>query len=304
MTGAFYIDGIDIYTRYGVVIIEGGYNDLLCFPALKAPEYNDWPEEDGIEVDLDAPMLEAKEITVSFACNGINTSDFIYIVSQPGYHTLRIAELEKEFRLRLLTQTALKDYSRAATFSLKFADDYPGRSESYPPPEGSGLSLPVSEYEIDDVPFSKYGIEVIGGWDDLQKSPTVKQNLTRSFTTSDGQLYDADHVVFCSKETTLNCSLSAVSMSEFWKCYTAFFNDLIQPGERRLYWDYTGEEYPCYYKKSSGFNVASFCDPVVMEFNLTLVFTVFRIGETEYLLSTETGELLETEDGEYLIDMK
>ena len=93
-------------------------------------------------------------------------------------------------------------------------------------------------------------------------------------------------------------------MSEFWKCYTAFFNDLIQPGERRLYWDYTGEEYPCYYKKSSGFNVASFCDPVVMEFNLTLVFTVFRIGETEYLLSTETGELLETEDGEYLIDMK
>lgn len=303
MTGAFYIDDIDIYTQYGVVITSGGYNDLLCFPALKEPEVNDWPEEDGIEVDLDAPTLEAKEVTISFASNYPDTGDFINMISQPGYHTLRIAELAQEWRLRMLTQTACKDYSRAVTFSLKFADDFPGRSDNYAPASGCGLSLPASEYEIDNVPFSRYGIEVIGGWNDLLKSPTVKQNLTRSFATSDGQVYDVDHVVFNSKETTLKCSLSAVSTARFWECYTAFFNDLIQPGERLLYWDYIGEEYPCYYKKSSGFKVVSL-DPVVIEFNLTLVFTVFRIGETEYLLATEAGELLETEDGEYLIDMK
>lgn len=303
MTGAFYIDDIDIYTQYGVVITSGGYNDLLCFPALKEPEVNDWPEEDGIEVDLDAPTLEAKEVTISFASNYPDIGDFINMISQPGYHTLRITELAQEWRLRLLTQTACKDYSQAVTFSLKFADDFPGRSDNYAPASGSGLSLPASEYEIDNVPFSRYGIEVIGGWNDLLKSPTVKQNLTRSFATSDSQLYDADHVVFNSKETTLKCSLSAVSTAKFRECYTAFFNDLIQPGERLLYWDYVGEEYPCYYKKSSGFKVVSL-DPVVIEFNLTLVFTVFRIGETEYLLATEAGELLETEDGEYLIDMK
>lgn len=304
MTGAFYIDGIDIYARYGVVITDGGYNDLLCFPALKEPDANDWPEEDGVEVDLEAPTLEAKEVTISFACNYPDAGDFIFMISQPGYHTLRITELTREWRLRLLTQTACKDYSRAVTFSLKFADDFPGRSENYASASGGGLMLPVSEYEIDSVPLSQYGIEVIGGWDDLLKSPTVKQNLTRSFATSDGQLYDADHVVFNSKETTLKCSLSAVSTEKLWECYTAFFNDLIQPGERQLYWDYVGEEYPCYYKKSSGFKVVSLRDPVVLEFNLTLVFTVFRIGETEYLLATEDGELIETEDSEYLIDMK
>lgn len=304
MTGAFYIDGIDIYARYGVVITDGGYNDLLCFPALKEPDTNDWPEEDGVEVDLEAPTLEAKEVTISFACNYPDAGDFIFMISQPGYHTLRITELAREWRLRLLTQTACKDYSRAVTFSLKFADDFPDRSENYAPASGGGLMLPVSEYEIDSVPLSQYGIEVIGGWDDLLKSPTVKQNLTRSFATSDGQLYDADHVVFNSKETTLKCSLSAVSTEKLWECYTAFFNDLIQPGERQLYWDYVGEEYPCYYKKSSGFKVVSLRDPVVIEFNLALVFTVFRIGETEYLLATEDGELIETEDSEYLIDMK
>lgn len=302
MTGAFYIDGIDIYTRYGVVITDGGYNDLLCFPAMKEPDSNDWPEEDGIEVDLDAPMLEAKEVTVAFSCNHADIMNFIYMVSRPGYRTLRITELGKEWRLRLLTQTACKDYSRAVTFSLKFSDDFPGRSEKYTPASGSGLVLPVSEYKLDGVPFSKYGIEVIGGWDDLLKAPTVKKNLTRSFSASDGQLYDADHLVFNSKETVLKCCLSAVSVGKFWECYTAFFNDLIQPDERLLYWKYVDEQYPCYYKKSSGFQVESLSNPFVVTFNLTLVFTVFRINNVEYYLTSEDDFLIITEDG-YLIDL-
>lgn len=303
MKGAFYIDGIDIYARFGVVITSGGYNDLLCFPALKDPDANDWPDEDGIEVDLSAPVLDAKEVTVSFATDRLDAGDFIYFISQPGYHILRITELAHEWRLRLLTQTACKDYNRAVTFSLKFADDFPERLATYAPASGGGLKLPVSEYELDGVPFSRYGIEVTGGWDDLLKSPTVKQNLTRAFSTSDGQMYDADLVVFNSKETTLKCCLSAVSMAKFWECYTAFFDDLIKPDERRLYWEYVGEEYPCYYKQSSGFRMVSISGPVVVEFSLTLVFTVFRVNETEYLLASEAGELIETEDG-FLIDLK
>lgn len=304
MIGTFYIDGTDIYARYGVVVTSGGYSDLMAFPALKEPDTNDWPEEDGIEVDLSAPALEAKEVVISFASDQPDAGDFIYMISQPGYHTLRITELAKEWQLRLLTQTAEKDYSRVVAFSLKFADDFPDRSDYNTTASGSGLPLPVSEYEIDDVPLSEYGIEIVGGWDDLLKSPTVKQNLTRSFATSDGQLYDAGMVVFASKETTLKCCLSAVSLAKFWECYTTFFHNLVQPDERLLYWDYTCEEYPCYYKKSSGFKVLSLAGRIVVEFNLTLVFTVFRIGETEYLLASEDGLFIETEDGEYLIDMK
>ena len=57
MTETIYIDDIDIYARYGVVITSGGYDGLLAFPALKDPEANDWPEEDGVEVDLSDPKL-------------------------------------------------------------------------------------------------------------------------------------------------------------------------------------------------------------------------------------------------------
>lgn len=139
MIGAFYIDDIDIYAGYGVAITEEGYDDLLAFPALKDPDYNDWPEEDGVEVDLENPRLEAKEVTVHFASDRGNAGDLIFLLSKPGYHTLRITQLGRSWRLRLLTQSSCRDYSRAVAFSLKFADDFPVRAGSYPPAAGLGL---------------------------------------------------------------------------------------------------------------------------------------------------------------------
>ena len=41
MKGKLYIDGFDAYTVYGVYITEGGYNELVAMPALKAVETND-----------------------------------------------------------------------------------------------------------------------------------------------------------------------------------------------------------------------------------------------------------------------
>lgn len=41
MKAACYIDGIDIYQKFGVVISWGGYGELLTFPPLKTPPAND-----------------------------------------------------------------------------------------------------------------------------------------------------------------------------------------------------------------------------------------------------------------------
>lgn len=300
-----YIDGVSTWDRFGVWVTKGGYSDLLTFPALVDPDKNDWPEEDGIEVDLSDPRLQPKEITISFLASNpsVDVSDFIVFISTPGYHTLRVPILNREWNLRLSTHTANKVYQNACDFSLKFVEDVPicPANISLPDP---GLIIRNSSYELDGISFADYGVVVDIAKDELLKSPTVKKNLTRKVCTQDGQLYDVNHLVFSSKEVTFKCHFKAASIDKFWQCYDAFFNALIQPGERQLYWDYTGEEYSCYYKKSSGFKVVSLRNPVVIEFNLTLVFTVFRIGETEYLLASEAGELIETEDSEYLIDMK
>ena len=67
--------------------------------------------------------------------------------------------------------------------------------------------------------------------------------------------------------------------------------------------DYNVEEYPCYYKRTSGWKLESLRGRVVVTFNLTLEFTVFRMDGIDYLLATEAGELVVTEDGEYYIDL-
>lgn len=305
MKGRLYIDDIDAYVRYGIWITEGGYNDLLSFPGLSDPEKNDWMEEDGIEVDLEAPTLKYKEVSITFVSSVPFRSayDFIYKLSEPGYHVFRIPSLNREWRLRLLSHPTNEDWDTLTSLTLKFSEDLPVRPASIES-AGCGVLIPKSMYEIDGVSLDKYGVVVEEGLDEILKSPTVKQNLTKTFSTSDGRLYDAEHLVFQSKDVTLKCVMIADSIERFWKCYDAFFHTLIQSGERTLFCDYTSEEYPCYYKKTSGWNIVSLSGQVVVEFSLTLVFTVFRVGETEFLLASQAGELITTEDGEYYIDLK
>ena len=307
MNGRCYIDGIDIYSRYGILIAKGGHNDFLVFPALVQPESNDWSEEDGVEVDLSEPKLDTKEISISFYApkSAENVFDFIEFISSPGYHIFRIPFLGgREWKLRLNSQNANKTYVYSATFTLKFFDDFPVRKPEYGIPAVGKVILPLSPYELDGISFTKYGVVVLKGKDEIFKSPAAKVNMSNKIKTADGQIYDADLLVFNTKDVTLNCSFVADNIDRFWDSYDAFFNALIKPEERNLFVDYTSEEYPCYYKKSSGFKILSFSDRIVVEFSLVLTFTVFRVSGTEYLLATEDGEFIVTEDGEFYIDLK
>lgn len=302
MNGGCYIDGVDIYSRFGAKISRRGYNELMTFPSLVTPDSTDWPEEDGLDVDLSEPVLDSKDVDIVFFA--ADPDGLINFVSQPGYHTFNFPSLKREWQLRIDSQSDNKVWLSASSFSLKFVDDFPRRAEEYTSGPGCGVNIPASQYEIDAVSFRDYGIVVSSGYDELRKSPTVKQNLTRQFKTSDGKLYDADLVVFNSKEVTFKCSMWASDIDRFWLCYDAFFNDLIKPDERSFYSDDIGEEFPCYYKKMSGTNIVSLFPEVVVEFDLTLVFTVFRVNETEYILATEAGEWIVLEDdGETVIDM-
>lgn len=299
-----HIDDVNVWDKFGVWVTKGGYNGLLSFPALVQPAKNEWPEQDGIEVDLENPLLQPKEVTITFLASKpeIHVGEFIEFISAPGYHTVHVPILKRSWRLRLVTQTAHKVYHNAVEFSLRFSEDLPTKPVSMV--SEPGVPITQGPYELDGVPFSEYGIIVDVGRDALLKSPTIKQNLTCKYSTSDGQIYDVDQVFYSSKETTFKCRFKAASIERFWSCFDAFFHALVQPGERSLYVDYTGEEYPCYYKQSSAFKVIKLKDSVMIEFNLTLVFTIFRMAGVDYLLSSERGELVVSQDGEYFIDME
>lgn len=301
----FTVDGINIGERFGVFISRGGYNKLLTFPSIKDPESNDWPEVDGIEVDLSDPKYGAVTAEISFVAGDRNVfvSDFVDFVSTPGRRVLRINSLGREWVVRLLTNPQLTDYIGVTSFSLEFSIDNP-ILPSLSDPVGGGIYLPDSVYELDGIPFDRFGIVIEKGRDDIIKMPAIKKTLSSSYRTSNGIEYDVELVKFSSKEVTLRGCFIASDISRFWACYDAFFGALIQPGIRSLYVDYMGDEYPCYYKKSDDFEIKDLSAYTVVSFSITLVFTVFRLGEMEYLLAAEDGCLIVCQDGETLIDMK
>lgn len=63
LSGFYYIDGIDLWQAYGL-IIQLGSADFLRFPAAKAAISHDWPDQNGIDVDLSKVYLQARTGTL------------------------------------------------------------------------------------------------------------------------------------------------------------------------------------------------------------------------------------------------
>jgi hypothetical protein len=304
MIGKLYIDGEDAYTTYGITITSGSYVNLLLFSPLKNIDSNDWPEEDGIEADLSSPRLDTREFALNFSARSkLMANDFFDAISDEAYHNFNFAEIGKTYKLRLVSQQNINVLRDMETFTLQFANDFPfDENYEYAAPQSEMPS--TGECELDDIDLSSYGITLLkGSLAELIKSPAVKKNLLTNINSRHGIIYDGEEVVFQTKEVKLSCLMRAATLPEFWQNYDAFLYDLSRPGERRLFVDSEGEEYPCYYKSMSAGNF-SFGGKIWFQFTLTLVFTSFRVGEIQYLLSSEDKEIIITEDNEHAIDLK
>lgn len=306
MNEQVYIDGIDISSRFGVVIPEGGADDFFLYPALKEPKKVSWPEHDGVEVDLETPVIKAGEIELSFVAADpvVDPADFVFFLSEPGYRKVRVFGRERQLRLTEGTKNETW-WQGSSKFSLLFTEDSP---VLYDPADFTpGMAVDSSGYSLDNVPLNDYGLVIMEGMDELLKAPTTKKNLLRNLAQRHGQMYDAEAHYFNSKEVTFKCCLMAKNMENFWNCYDAFFRDLTAPWERLLYLDKTGEDYPCYYREMSSPKLVALYPYVALTFKLVLEFTVFRIGKSEYLLTAETEEFLILEDdsdGDIYIDLE
>lgn len=303
MIGRFNIDGIDAYEQFGIFIADTGLVGLLQYPALKKVDSNDWPEEDGEEFDLSEPTLDTKTLQIKFASHKANrVGAFIEKISDKSYHDFEIPAIKQMFRLRLTDQQSLVLYSRGETFTLQFADDYPLRGYTYLSPQSTMNR--VSGYEIDGVDLGQYGVSILeGSLAEVEKSPAVKQNLMQNLQRESGAIYDGEFVVFKAKDVKLKCALRATTAEEFWRNYKALLFDLTRAEERQLYVDKTGYEYPCYYKSCTTSKFLPMRGRIWWVFDLTLVFTSFRVSGEEYLLASENGMLIITEDGQSAINL-
>lgn len=320
MKGKFYIDGKDAYLAFGLFVANNGCNGLIAFAGFKELVENVWPEEDGAEVDLSSPVLGALEFSINFyCCDYFKTMEFLALISDGSYHEYNFAEIGCTRRLRLVSNPSKKIHRDIETFSLTFSDDFPMEGYNYLEPIFDG-GIPAQEnYEIDGKLLSDYCVFLLDGSDaEIIKTPTVKKNLLIDIPSQSGVTYDGKEVVFEKKDVALKCWMRCRNVGTMWRNLNALVHDLITPtnkidkqgyeykdAERSLYIDSLGEEYPCYFNGLSAtkFQLLS-NDRVWLEFTLTLTFTSFRVNGVEYLLATEAGELIVTEDGEYYIDLK
>ncbi len=272
-----YIDNINIYTQFGVAIAEKGYNDLVQYPSLKKVESNNWAEKNGIEPDLSSPCLDTKNITIKLFAHGHNADvgGLIELLSNEAYHTFRFPELDREFKLRLSDMNDLDSIRNSSLFSLSFADDFPLPDYTYLAPL-STYARP-SGYKLDERCLSTYGIMVLEGLDEVNKSPKVKQNLLRNINSVPGAIYSNKQVVYDAKDVKLDLSMRASTMAEFWRNYNAFLYDLTRPDERQLYVSKNNCSYPCFYKSSNteDFYPVRGNTKAWHKFSLTVTFTNF-----------------------------
>lgn len=57
-------------------LISGGSGSLLIYPKRKDSLSTDWPEEEGIDIDLSDPTFEAREFTLNMTLLADSLADF------------------------------------------------------------------------------------------------------------------------------------------------------------------------------------------------------------------------------------
>lgn len=334
MRGLWYIDGIDIFVKYNIGIVRDGFNDLFVFPAFKDLYYNDWPENDGIDIDLSDPKLNNKTVDLKFASvtrDNEMIDSFIVFLTQPGYRTLTMTTLGRSWQLRLNKESSRNVENNSQDFTLQFYDDFPrdliliypyvlgsengnaiitedgeyliDMSNSDTSAKGHGFNMPKSEYKLDDISLSEYGLTVNKGKAEIYKIPDLKVNLEINIGTLDSVKSDTSYYVFKQKEVTLQCSFLCKTLDMFWNNYISFFSILAGSGERLLEVDYMNDIFECHYKSSSEFKIEIHPSYILCQFNLVLVFINSIPKITIQALCSENLNMIITEDNEYLIEI-
>ena len=134
MTGEVTIDTIDIWTTFGAFLLTGSYDGLMRPSKRKASLSNNWPEQNGLEIDLTTPSFESKEADLIFILSASSEAQwwtrynaFFTLLKLAGERSLYVKELDKTFLVYYIETpsyeqlTTIKSVSKVvARFTVKF----------------------------------------------------------------------------------------------------------------------------------------------------------------------------------------
>lgn len=266
MTGDITINETNARIAYGIILHEGSAENLVQFPSARPPEYNDWQEEDGIEVDLTKPTFEAREVSLRFATcrTTANVSAFITALTAQSQLIISVPEIGVTRTMRFVECTSLTgEPGKLRKIDILFIEDNPLHGYEY---ANSVTSLNRTEMyflttgPIINKPLKDYNIIVLEGSDEqLERASKVKQALLTSSRTKDGQQYDIlAPVKFREKSATLKLLILTETPGEFNQKIDSFFYDLMRPGLKTLLQQTTGNQYQFFYNRCRAKKVSTY----------------------------------------------
>ncbi len=239
------IDGRNI-TDFGAKLLQGSFTELVEYPPLKKVDSNDWAEFDGLEVDLENPKLDKRELSLPlyFA----DKSQFVALGSYLMTKNIRVwhfAELGKSYKLRFQGFDNFKTFQNVCEVKVKLSEDCPMQDYEYAMPN---FSVADYGYTLDGVPFSRYGIIILQGSEQgIKGAEKSKKVLEISNRIMKGVKVATQPLKKKSREAQINCFMKLPIM-DFWRGYEAFLFDLTKPEKREI--TAHGNTYKCHYKSA------------------------------------------------------
>ena len=288
--GTLTIDGEDIFTKYGVVVSDGGLASLVQWPSLKDVESNDWFEEDGMEADLSAPRLASRDVEIQLSL--VRGNDILGLLAMLGsktFHEVYSPDLGMTFRLRYVSCGGVSTVNGdVGTASVTMADDFPlwGFTRN----GLASTSVPACGITIDGRDLSAYGVRVLQGTVDLfRQAAESKTPLTRDIAARDGLItdgvtgggltvekgpsYDNPAMRKRSRSVTVKCLMSRMTAAAFAKNWRALLYDLTRPDGRTVTVTALERSFRCYYSSCSVERFYSATGGLWCEFSVNLVIT-------------------------------
>ncbi len=291
LTGRIIINGLDAFTNYGLVFQNDGLKSLLQMPQFKKVEVYDWHEEDGLEADLSAPLLDGRQFTLNFGISHPDAESEAQVLlsdlASQVYHTLHIPWLGRTYTVRYVSNGSFAQNARFDTLSLTFAEDAVTIPTVAVPTQETGISM---GYFIDDADFALYGCTVVKGTrDSFLKFAATKEALKRSVSTLSGIIYDSgDTVRLKSRDITVKLHIRTPDVPTFWARWYALWNAVLAPEARTIEGD--GMTFQCYYKSNA---VQKFMPTIEggvwCDFSITFAVLAYSRGDEWLYLVTEDG---------------
>ena len=303
MPNPLYIDNIDVYSAYGVYVMEDDLKGLVGMPSFKKVTSTDWHEQSGVDADLKDLVLGGRQLSISFHSShripSATAQRFVDFLSQQVYHTFYLPRLQMQWRLRYVSSGAFSTNGAFDSFTLTFAEDSPLIHPTAPT-----FSLPeTSSYQIDGHPFSYYGCaDTEGTLASFHRLAGLKDNLSADARNVSGLVYDGGGTpVNKYGDVTMRLHLRTASAYDFWHDYHALFYAFVRPdsgGEARRVIADSSVVLSCYYK-GSAVERFKLSDDGGIWCDFTVTFGVIQVEDRTpswQYLGAEQGGAVVTED--------